>query len=178
MSVRKLLLFTMPFCLGAALCQYLLPDVWHFRSAVAVLVLGLVLSRLWKERRGMVLLLTVGLAAGIFWYGGYARLYLIPAESLVGTEDIVTLELLDYPEEKDYGMRCTVRILDRGIRGKAVYYGDGELLGLEPGSRLTVPVKFYSAVTVGQQESTYYTSRGVFLRMYMAAEIRMAAAEL
>ena len=170
MSVRKLLLFTMPFCLGAALCQYLLPDVWHFRSAVAVLVLGLVLSRLWKERRGMVLLLTVGLAAGIFWYGGYARLYLIPAESLVGTEDIVTLELLDYPEEKDYGMRCTVRILDRGIRGKAVYYGDGELLGLEPGSRLTVPVKCYSAVTVGQQESTYYTSRGVFLRMYRQGE--------
>lgn len=164
--MRKLLLFTIPFAIGTALCQYLIPATWQGWLAAAALLLGLGLARLWRERRALVTMMAVALTLGILWFSGYARLFLTPAEELVGTEDTVTMELLEYPEEKDYGVRCTVRVLDRGLLGRAVYYGDRALLGLEPGTRLTADVRFYSAVTVGGQESTYYTSRDVFLRMY------------
>lgn len=164
--MRILLLFTIPFAIGTALCQYLIPAPWQGWLAAAALLLGLGLARLWKERRSIVMLMAVALALGLLWFSGYVRLYLSPAEALVGMEDTVTMELLEYPEAKDYGVRCTVRVLDRGLPGRAVYYGDADLLGLEPGTRLTAAVKYYSAVTVGGQESTYYTSRDVFLRMY------------
>lgn len=162
--MRKLLFFTVPFILGTALCQYVLPVAWQGWLAGAVLLLGLALARLRRERK--ILVASAALALGLLWYSGYAQLYLVPAEALVGQEDTVTLELLDYPEERDYGVRCTVRMLDRGLLGKTIYYGDSTLLDLEPGNRLTASVKYYSAVTVGGRTSTYYTSRGIFLRMY------------
>lgn len=162
--MRKLLFFTVPFILGTALCQYVLPVSWQGWLAGAALLLGLALARLRRERK--ILVASAALALGLLWYSGYAQLYLTPAEALVGQEDTVTLELLDYPEERDYGVRCTVRVLDRGLLGKAIYYGDSTLLDLEPGNRLTASIKYYSAVTVGGRASTYYTSRGIFLRMY------------
>ena len=72
-------------------------------------------------------------------------------------EDTVTVELLDYAQETDYGAKVAVKVLDRGIPGKAVYFSDRDLLDLEPGNRLTAQVEFDEAVTVGDEESTYYT---------------------
>ena len=164
--MRTLLLFTIPFALGTALCQYLLPAAWQGWLSAALLLVGFGAARLMKERRFVVMLTATALTLGMMWFVGYSQLFLAPAEALVGTEDTVTMELLEYPEEKDYGARCTVRVLDRGLLGRAVYYGDPSLLELEPGTRLTAAVKFYSAVTVGGQSSTYYTSRDIFLRMY------------
>ena len=46
------------------------------------------------------------------------------------------IELLDYAVKTDTGARCTVRVLDQGLRGKAVYYGSGSLLRWEPGDRV------------------------------------------
>lgn len=162
--MRRLLLFALPFILGTALCQYVLPLAWQGWLAGAVVLVGLALARLLRRSRSFAA--SAALALGLLWYSGYAQLFLAPAEALVGGEDTVVLELLDYPEERDYGARCTVRVLDRGLPGRAVYYGDSALLDLEPGDRLRASVKYYSAVTVGSRSSTYYTSRGLFLRMY------------
>lgn len=168
--MRKLVLFATPFAVGTALCQYLLPPSWQAWTAAAALLLGLALSRLWKERRAALSIAAFGLAVGMLWFAGYAALFLAPAEELAGTEDTVTLEVLDYAEKTDYGARCTVRVLDRGLKGRAVCYGDQSLLDLEPGNRLTAAVKYYSAARMSGEESTYYTSKGVFLRLYSKGE--------
>ncbi len=169
--MRRLLLFSLPFAAGTALCQYLLPGPWRAWAAAAALLLGAAGAVLCKGRRRLAVgIAAAGLTVGILWFSGYAALYLDPAEALAGTEDVVTLELTDYPRESGRGWRCEARVLDRGLRGRAVYYGGGELAGLEPGNRLTTQAKFYSAVTLAGEQRTNYTSQGVFLRLYGKGE--------
>ena len=164
--MRKLMWFALAFAGGTGLCQYLLPAAWRAWAGAAALLLGLGLSSLWREKRRIVRLLAFGLAAGILWFAAYSALFLAPAEARVGAEETVTVELADWPEETDYGARATVRLIDGGLMGQAVYYGDASLLDLEPGQRITAPVRYYSALEMGGEASTYYTARGVFTRLY------------
>lgn len=169
--MRKLLLFSLPFGLGALLCQYLIPDALRPWTALAFLLAGLGTAFLLKDcRRIGVRIGAVGLAAGILWFAGYTALYLNPAEALAGTTETVTLELLGYPEEASHGARCEVKILDPDLRGRAVYYGGYDLLSLEPGNRVATEAKFYSAAALSGSDSNYYTSRGVFVRLYGKGE--------
>ena len=112
--MRKLMWFALAFAGGTGLCQYLLPAAWQAWAGAAALLLGLGLSSLWREKRRIVRLLAFGLAAGILWFAAYSALFLTPAEARVGTEETVTMELVDYPEETDYGARATVRLVDGG----------------------------------------------------------------
>lgn len=163
--MRRLVWFALPFAAGCLLCTYLLPGTLRPWVAGGALALGLVLSLLLRGRSGKIArIAALGLAAGILWFMGYSAVYLEPAEALAGLEDIVTLELADYPEETAYGARCPVRV--PGVRGKAVYYGGYDLLDLEPGDRVISVVKYYSAARPGGEDSGYYTSQGVFLRLY------------
>lgn len=164
--MRKLLCFALPFAVGTGLCQYLLPESWQLPVAAGVLLLGLALAAVWKGGRTRCALAALGLAVGLGWFWCHAQLTLAPARALVGTEAEVTLELADYPQQQDYGVRCTVRILGNGVPGKAVYYGDSALLGLEPGTHIRTTVKYYDAAVVSDLESTYYTSQGIFIRAY------------
>ena len=166
--MRKLMWFALPFGAGCALCRYLLSGTWRIWCAVAVLALGLALGLRKGRRRLRLAVGAVGLAAGMVWFSGYAALYLAPAEALAGSESVMELEVLDFPELTGTGARCTVRA--EGLRGKAVFYGDGSLLEREPGDRLTARVKCYSAETLAGEESSYFTSRGVFLRLYGKGE--------
>ena len=150
--MRKLMWFALAFAGGTGLCQYLLPAAWQAWAGAAALLLGLGLSSLWRERRRIVRLLAFGLAAGILWFAAYSALFLTPAEARVGTEETVTMELVDYPEETDYGARATVRLVDGGLLGQAVYYGDASLLSLGPGQRVTAPIRYYSALETGGEE--------------------------
>ena len=163
--MRKLMWFALAFAGGTGLCQYLLPAAWQAWAGAAALLLGLGLSSLWRERRRIVRLLAFGLAAGILWFAAYSALFLTPAEARVGAEETVTVELADWPEETDYGARATVRLIDGGLMGQAVYYGDASLLDLAPGQRITAPVRYYSALEMGGEASTYYTASGVFARL-------------
>ncbi len=161
------MIFALAFGAGTVLCQYLLPEGWWVWTAAAALPLGVGLSRLWRgRRRRAAVIAAFGLALGMAWFAGYAALYLSPAEELVGQQETVTVELLDYAEKSNYGSRCTVRVLGRGLRGRAVYYGSYELLDLEPGSWVTASATYDSAGTIRGEGSTYYTSQGVFLRLY------------
>ena len=158
--------FALPFGAGCLLCAYLLPQaVWPWAAAGA-LALGLAASLLRDRSRKLARIASAGLAVGILWFSGYAALYLEPAQALEGLEDLAELELADYPEETGYGARCVVRV--PGLRGKAIYYGDYDLLALEPGDRITSVVKYYSAAQPGGEDSSYYTSHGIFLRLYGA----------
>ena len=165
--MRKLVYFTLAFVAGTLLCQYLLSPAWRLiPAALAALALALALTAGRKKRLRWLSLAAAGLLLGLGWFTGYEALFTAPARALAGLEDTVTVELLDYAEETGFGAKAAVRVLDRGIPGKAVYFGGRELLDLEPGTRLTALVEFDEAVTVGDKESTYYTAQGIFLRLY------------
>lgn len=113
--------------------------------------------------------MAVGIALGIAWVALFSAMHLAPVEPLVGTERIVTLELLEYPEKQEYNVRCAARM--DGVAGKVMFYGDDALLALAPGDKVTCDVKCYSAVHVGGKDIATYTSKGIFLRLYGKGDI-------
>jgi competence protein ComEC len=163
--MRKLMVFALPFGAGCALCHYLLPESWRLWTALIALLAALPAAFLpVRVRIG-----AAGLAAGLVWFTGYAALVQAPARALAGTEGRAVMELTGCPEETDFGARCQVRV--QGMAGRAVYYGGRELLDLEPGYRVTASVKYDSADELGGEESAYFSSRGVFLRLYGRGEM-------
>lgn len=163
-AMRKLALFALPFGAGILLCLYLLPANGRLLAAAAG-VLAALASPALPKREGRVLRIAAsGFALGILWLSGYEALALSPAEALAGTESVAVVEVAGYAEETSYGARCAVRM--DGLWGRAVFYGDRSLLELEPGNRVTAAVKYGSAATLSGEESGYYISQGVFLRLY------------
>ena len=158
--------FALPF--GAGCGQYLLPEGARLWTAAGVLLLGLVSLALGGRARLAARIAAAGCAAGILWFSGYAALYLAPAEALAGRTLVLELELTGCPEEAPGGARCEARM--DGLRGKIVFYGDRGLLSLEPGNRILTQAKCYSASTLSGEESGYYLSKGVFLRLYGSGE--------
>lgn len=115
-----------------------------------------------------------GCAVGILWFFAYNAWMLRPAEYLVGTRHVLEMELADYPEETSDGARCRVKV--EGLRGKAVFYGGWDLLELDPGNRILAQTTAYSAETISGEESGYYLSSGVFLRLYGSGDVLAAEA--
>lgn len=161
---RPLFRLALAFVAGVFGCHYLLPVEWQYGAAAVVLLVGLALSWLIGAKRAEMLLVSAGLALGVLWTGLCTAWYLLPCESLVGKELALTLELTEYPEETDYGMRCVARL--DGIPGKTMYYGGEELANLSPGDRLTGVVRCSSAQWIGERRNHAFTSDGIFLRLY------------
>ncbi|MBQ7714051.1 MAG: DNA internalization-related competence protein ComEC/Rec2, partial [Oscillospiraceae bacterium] len=115
-------------------------------------------------------LLGAGLALALVWNAVYVRLVQAPYEALAGTVETLTLEVADYPAATDYGCRVEARVVEPALRGKAVYYGDEALLGMEPGTRLTARVYINSAANIRDEAVTTHTSRGVYALLYARGE--------
>ena len=78
-----------------------------------------------------------GLALALGYNTLYAHFIKAPNDALLGTQDTVEVELLGYAEETSHGAKVTVKILNRGLPGRAIYYGDADLMDLEPGAHVT-----------------------------------------
>ena len=169
--MRVLATFCFAFAAGVFAAQYLLPAWLLPYAAAGAAVLGALWAlALWRDWRRRALLIAAGLSLALLYGYAYVRVVQEPFEALVGSTGTLTLELVDYPAATDYGSRAEVRILDRGLRGKAIYYGSAELLDLEPGARLTVRAEVRSAATIRESEVTTFTSRGVFALLYARGE--------
>lgn len=162
--------FALPFGAGCALCQYVLPPGTWLWTAAGALALGLVSLLLRGRRKRLaVRLAAAGCAIGVLWFSGCTALRLTPAEKLVGSVHIFELELTDYPEETSGGARCQAKL--SGLRGKVLFYGTRDLLDLEPGTRIVSQASCYSAASLAGEESSYYISKGVFLRLYGSGDL-------
>lgn len=173
--MRILAAFCFAFAAGTFGAQYLLP-VWLLPYAAAgFAVLGALWAlSLWGDWRRRALLVGLGLSLALMYDYGCIRCFYEPFEALAGTTDTFVLELADYPETTDYGCRATVRMLDRGLHGKAVFYGDDALAELVPGMQMTVRADARSAATIRENEVATFTSRGVFLLLYGRGEAEIA----
>ena len=126
---RPLFCFCAAFAAGCVLAQYLLvPACWPTTALAALGAGALGLLFLRGAWRGRTVLAALGIALALGWSIGYARLVVLPNEALIGQTEEVRLELCGYAAETKYGAKATVRVLGRGLHGRAVYYGDAELL--------------------------------------------------
>ena len=167
--MRRLANFCFAFAAGVFAAQYLLPDWMQLYAAAGCAVLGALWAwSLHGDNRRRAAIIGAALALALCWDWAYVRLVQSPFEAMVGTQQVLTMEVADYPSATDYGSRVEVRI--SGLYGKAVYYGDAALLGLEPGMRLTANVYVNSASTIRDTEVTTFTSRGTYALLYARGE--------
>lgn len=175
--MRVLAVFCAAFASGIFLAQYLLPEAWLLALAAALGLSAFVMLLCGcAERRGRrakaIFLCALGLSLAFGYNALYARLVKAPNDALIGTEDIAEAELLGYAEATNRGAKVTVRILGRGLPGKAIYYGDDTLLALEPGARVRAAVLFNSATdpTGKGLHLRNFTAKGVYLLLYQRGD--------
>ena len=175
--MRVLAIFCAAFAFGTALAQYLLPAQWALILcavfALAALIMGLCgcagKRGAWAKR---AFLCALGLALALGYNTLYAQLFKAPNDALLGTQDTVEAELLGYAQETSRGAKVPVKILHRGLPGKAVYYGDSSLLELAPGAHVTAEALFNSATdpTGKGLHLRNFTAKGVYILLYQRGE--------
>ena len=175
--MRVLAIFCAAFAFGTALAQYLLSAQWALILCVifasAALIMGLcgcaVKRGAWAKR---AFLCALGLALALGYNTLYAHFIKAPNDALLGTQDTVEVELLGYAEETSHGAKVTVKILNRGLPGRAIYYGDADLMDLEPGAHVTAEALFNSATdpTGKGLHLRNFTAKGVYILLYQRGE--------
>ena len=123
----------------------------------------------WAKR---AFLCALGLALALGYNTLYAHFVKSPNDALLGTQDTVEVELLGYAEETSRGAKVPVKILHRGLPGKAIYYGDSSLLDLAPGAHVTAEALFNSATdpTGKGLHLRNFTAKGVYILLYQRGE--------
>ena len=170
--MRKLATFALSFAAAIFAVQYVLPQtlILPFAGGCAA-CFAVILIALHGDRRTRCALIAAGLALGLFYHSAYTHLVCAPYAPLYDTEDECVMELCGYPMSTAYGARVEVRILNRGLHGKAVYYGKDTLLELVPGQRITGRVKFQNAAEIRGSEITTFTARGVYTLLYNRGDV-------
>ena len=139
--MRTLATVCLAFSAGIFAAQYVLPQQWLLPLAAVCGVLALAAQLALKEKKRLrAVLILSSLALSLVYNTAYAALVQAPNQALSGTVETMTLELCDYAQETAQGAQAEVRILGRGLHGKAIYYGTESLLEYVPGQRVTVSV--------------------------------------
>lgn len=166
--MRVLATIAFAFSAGIFLAQYLLPYGWQLPlclGCVAFGVFGLCLSGDLKRR---ILMIAGGTALALLYNWSYVTWVQMPAEKLITEKyEQLSMTVLDYAVETDYGAKVTVRPEVEGLYSvKVVYYGDRALLELQPGSVIIDDVKLSSSARIRDDDITTFTSKGIFLLAY------------
>ena len=167
--MRKLATFAAAFALGIFGAQYVLPSSMQLPLSGIFAALWMLAWLIPNEKRLRLLLVCAGLALALGYHQLYTRLVQEPMAALAGSEQTVTMTLCDYPRETTWGAKATVQI-EGFSRGKAVYYGDWDLLTLTPGQTVTDRVSFQNAARIRDDDITSFTSKGIFLLAYSRSE--------
>jgi len=157
--MRKLAIFSAAFSVAAVLYIYLLHDVRAIWLAGACLVLSVLGRSLQIHRLSIVCL---GLAVGIVWCALYHTTRILPLDAMTGENQTMTLQVTELPRQTQYGAAV------EGETGKCgvILYGTEELLQAMPGDRITATGTVErTAIFVKDDESLYYRSKGLDLRM-------------
>ena len=166
--MRKLATAAFAFAAGVFLAQYCLPQDWQIPLGICFALLGMLGVLLKGNARRRMFLLCGGMAFALVYNRCYIFLVQEPAEQLVDTQQSqLSMTLLDYAVPTDYGAKVTVRAELPELRNvKIVYYGEKELLDLQPGCIVTDDVRLNSAARIRDDDITTFTSKGVFLLAY------------
>ena len=170
--MRKLAWFAGAYGGAVFLALYLLPEKLLLPAGIVCALAGLGGLLLEGDRRLRLLLLGLGLSAGLLWTGGYTALFHTPARLLAGTQQTAAVQVADWPEE---GSRW-VEVRLRGENGgwlKALLWLERMPEDLRPGDELRVTASFELADSMFGADSDYYYSKGVTLWAYARGEVEV-----
>lgn len=116
-----------------------------------------------KKRWLRLVLISFSLAASFAYFTLYRSLTVEPMVAQCGENREFSATVIDYPRESNRGGKVTVRLSNGG---KAVYYGNTQVLELEPGQTLQGKAYWQDASTIRGKKLTNFTSRGIHVLLY------------
>ena len=178
--MRKLALFAGAFSAAVFAWRY---GLWPLAAAAGILCLpGLLLFRGEKRRtiRVCLCLVLAGLVTALAWCTLFSTLTLGPWEGLHKEKNVLLTARIDsWPALNERGQLVADARFTDPERGKSVngylYLSPEERVA--PGDVLQVRGTLYVADWVGEEELTWFSSRGVFVRFYAAEILEREASE-
>lgn len=173
--MRAVVFVTAGFASGLGLMLYL--DSWLLRGLGLVILLGLCLVL--GDRSALIQRVLISLAGcilGILWLTGYQAHYLSAVAPLDGTAAHCVIRAEDYSRETAYGLALDGSTELNGKSYRVAAYLDGTD-GVSPGDTVEGDFRLSLTTDEGENPSSYYPGKGVFLRAYQKGEITRRAGE-
>lgn len=177
--MRKLMYFTLGFAVACGLCTYFLPaEILIYAAAAAgcCALVGLLLFRNHSVPLRLMILI-LGCAAGLGWYGLYHNLYLKPAVFLDEKIRPATIRVADYSYETEYGTAFDGIVVINGYPYQIKTYLK-ETTSLEPGKEVTGEFRFRKTLPDAEEGSFYHPGKGIFLQATQSSDITISQAEI
>lgn len=172
--MRKLVLFAAGFAAAAALYVYLICDARILWLAGLSLLLSPLCLLLGFRRCSAV---TMGILAGVIWCFGYSLLWMEPVQRAYGTEQTLTMEVLECPSATSFGGSVTVEVTLEDHRYRAILYGKEDLLQASPGDTLRCTVQLESSLSNEKQRYFYHQANGTVLLLQAKTEVEIEPAK-
>lgn len=168
--------FTGGAALACLLGVYLPWTAWVLPAGLVCLGAGVVclLLKKWPPIKGLLL----GSGLALVWLTAYGALFLAPAQDLAHRTVRLEAVVTQYPQETDYGVQIPVDAGEEGGRKvSALFYGEDDLAGLRPGDTLACVAYCTPADTIQGEESLYYASRGILLKIKSYGQVTVTPCE-
>ena len=118
----------------------------------------------------------LGIAVGLGWFSMYTARHLNPITPLDGEVVDCVVEAMDYSRATEYGSAVdgTVKLADRSYRVTA-YLKQTERI--TPGDLIAGSFRLRITTEAGEDPSSYYQGKGIFLLAYQKGEIQLSEGE-
>lgn len=173
--MRRIVYPALGFAAACGLSLY--SDRWEIRliGTGLVLLLGILAERKpGAVRRFLVSLL--GCALGFAWFGGYTAHHVQPISDLDGETVACAIRVSDYSRETDYGSAVDGTIHMGGNPYRVTVYLK-QVREVKPGDIMTGQFRLRVTAQTGEDPSSYYQGKGVFLLAYQKDELRLSSEE-
>ncbi len=168
--MRKLMWFSIGFCVSCALGVYVLSGGLVFVLGLLFLAIGAFLLSL--RRKNWVRIAAVcfvGIAAGFLWYRLYDAVQLSQVKSVDGEIRTIEIETEDYSFESDYGITADGVTEVAGKRCRVRFYLN-QWEPLSPGDRVTGEFRLRYTAPGGKDDPTHHSGNGILLLAYPKGE--------
>ena len=173
--MRRIVYLALGFAAACGLSLY--SDRWEIRliGTGLVLLLGILAERKpGAVRRFLVSLL--GCALGFAWFGGYTAHHVQPISDLDGETVECAIRVSDYSRETDYGSAVDGTIQVKGNTYRVMVYLK-QVREVKPGDIMNGLFHLRVTAQTGEDPSSYYQGKGVFLLAYQKDELRLSSEE-
>ena len=173
--MRRIVYLALGFAAACGLSLY--SDRWEIRliGTGLVLLLGILAERKpGAVRRFLVSLL--GCALGFAWFGGYTAHHVQPISDLDGETVECAIRVSDYSRETDYGSAVDGTIQVKGNTYRVMVYLK-QVREVKPGGIMNGLFRLRVTAQTGEDPSSYYQGKGVFLLAYQKDELRLSSEE-
>lgn len=167
--MRRIVYLALGFAAACGLNLY--ADSWTVRFvgvALTLIISGLAEKKPGAPRRLLVTML--GFILGFAWFWGYTARYLKPILSLDEEIRPCSIRASDYSRETDYGSAVDGTIQIEGKTYRITAYMK-KVEDITPGDTISGLFRLRVTTDAGENPSSYYQGKGIFLLAYQKGEI-------